>query len=55
MRTIAALLPWYTRPLTNFGHYAISTAEIASRVIEEIVRRQDSLAAEIEELKNSRD
>ena len=45
MRIIAALLPWYTRPLANFGRRTSLTAEATLRLAEEMGEPVDEESA----------
>ncbi|SRR5579883_3482666 len=52
MRAISVLLPWYTRPLVNFGRRAVSTAELTLELLDAVRQHQDALAEEIRQLRS---
>jgi len=53
MRLISAALPWYTRPLVEFGQKSSQTLREVSQVLEELARHQESLAAEVAGMKEA--
>ena len=53
MKTISALLPWYTRPIAHFSQRAARTADAIARLLDEMLRNQEALAADIAALKQA--
>ena len=53
MRLISAALPWYTRPLVEFGQKSSQTLREVSQVLDELARRQESVAAEVAGMKEA--
>jgi hypothetical protein len=47
MRLVSALLPWYTRPIREFGERAARTACQTLDILEEIVSQQRRFSAEM--------
>jgi hypothetical protein len=45
MHGVAALLPWYTRPLANFGRQTVQTLEIFEGVVQEIAQPESGSSA----------
>ena len=48
MKTVAALLPWYTRSLRQFGQQTTQTIEEIAGSLEELVTQQESLLERLE-------
>lgn len=47
MRLISAVLPWYTRSLVEFGQNTTQAAAAISKVLEEVIRRQELMEVEL--------
>ena len=51
IRTISALLPWYTRTLVQFGRQTVDTCQRIADELHEVRARQDAITGELEKLR----